>query len=223
MFFDNFRISGIIYVGRCVKLYDEIFLAVIVSLDTYLASATYCNSGIKIPLLSMSVISLISAFVLGVSLEFSDFIGRFVPAEICHICGTAVISVIGIMTIFKSIIRCITRHISRKGEVSVRSGKYGIVMKLYLDETTADFDNSKILSATEAAALALASSLDSAATGISSGFAGINPLIAFVFTLVAGMISLTLGNLTGKKLSSLHHDFSWVGGILLILFAIFGI
>lgn len=204
-------------------MYDEIFLAVIVSLDTYLASATYCNSGIKIPLLSMSVISLISAVVLGVSLEFSGFIGRVVPAETCRICGTAVISAIGIMTVFKSIIRSITKHISRKGEVSVRSGKYGIVMKLYLDETVADFDNSKILSATEAAALALASSLDSAATGLSSGFAGINPVMAFLFTLVAGMISITLGNVTGKKLSSLHHDFSWVGGILLILFAVFGV
>lgn len=204
-------------------MYDEIFLAIIVSLDTYLAAAAYCNSGIKIPLLSMSVISLISAAVLGVSLEFSDFIGKFLPSEICHICGTAVISVIGIMTIFKSIIRSITRHISRKGEVSVRSGKYGIVMKLYLDETAADFDNSKILSAAEAAALALASSLDSAATGLSSGFAGINAVIAFLFTFIAGLISITLGNITGKKLSSLHHDFSWVGGILLILFAIFGI
>ena len=117
-----------------MKLYDEIFLAVIVSLDTYLASVAYCNSGIKIPLPSMIVISFISAFVLGISLEFSDFIGRFVPAEICHICGTIIISAIGIMTIFKSIIRSITGHISRKGEVSVRSGKYGIVLKLYLDE-----------------------------------------------------------------------------------------
>ncbi len=206
-----------------MKLYDEIFLAVIVSLDTYLASVAYCNSGIKIPLPSMIVISFISAFVLGISLEFSDFIGRFVPAEICHICGTIIISAIGVMTIFKSIIRSITGHISRKGEVSVRSGKYGIVMKLYLDETTADFDNSKVLSVAEASALALASSLDSTATGISSGFAGINPIIAFVFTLVAGIISIILGCVTGKKLSSLHHDFSWIGGVLLILFAVFGI
>ncbi|MCM1507360.1 MAG: manganese efflux pump [Ruminococcus flavefaciens] len=204
-------------------MYDEIFLAVIVSLDTYLASATYCNSGIKIPMLSMTVISLISAGVLGLSLEFSGFIGRFVPSEICHVCGTAVISAIGIITIFKSIIRSIIKHISEKGEVSVRSGKYGIVMKLYLDETTADFDNSKILSATEAITLALASSLDSASTGLSSGFAGINPFYAFLFTFIAGLISITLGNITGKKLSSLHHDFSWVGGVLLIIFAFSGI
>lgn len=204
-------------------MYDEIFLAVIVSLDTYLAAAAYCNSGIKIPLLSISVISLISAAVLGISLEFSDFIGSFVPSGLCRICGTAVITAIGVITVFKSIIRSIAKHISKKGEVSVRSDKYGIVVKLYLDDTAADFDNSKILSAAEAAALALASSLDSAATGLSSGFSGINPLTAFLFTFMAGFISIVLGNITGKKISSLHHDFSWVGGILLILFAFCGI
>lgn len=204
-------------------MYNEIFLAVIVSLDTYLAAVAYCNSGIKIPLLSMSVISLISAVVLGISLEFSDFIGSFIPSDLCRICGTVVIISIGIITIFKSIIRSITKHISQKGELSVRSDKYGIVLKLYLDDTAADFDNSKILSATEAAALALASSLDSAATGLSSGFSGINPLTAFLFTFTAGFISIAMGNITGKKISSLKHDFSWVGGIMLILFAFFGI
>lgn len=202
---------------------NEIFLAVIVSLDTYLTAVTYCNSGIRIPLASMSVISLISAAVLGISLEFSDFIGQFVPSGICHIFGTAIITAIGIITIFKSIIRSITKHLSEKGEVSVRSGKYGIVMKLYLDETTADFDNSKTLSAVEAAALALASSLDSAATGLSSGFAGINPVIASVFALAVGFAAISLGNVTGKKLASLNHDFSWVGGIMLIIFAFSGI
>lgn len=204
-------------------MYEEIFLAVIVSLDTYLASATYCNSGIRIPLPSMIVISFISAFMLGISLEFSDFIGNFVPESIFHICGTAIISVIGIMTIFRSILRSITGHISRKGEVSVRSGKYGIVIRLYLDETIADFDNSKILSVAEAAALAFASSFDSIATGISCGFSEINPVIAFIFTLIAGIFSIILGCVTGKKLSSLNHDFSWIGGVLLIIFAVFGI
>lgn len=204
-------------------MHGEIFLAVIVSIDTYLASASYCNSGIKIPFLSMSVISLISALMLGFSLGFSDFIGSLVSPEICRLCGTAVITAIGIMTIFKSIIRSIINHISEKGELSVKSGKYGIVMKLYLDETTADFDNSKTLSIAESSALALASSLDSVATGLSSGFAGIKPFPAFAFTFIAGIISIALGNLTGKKLSGLNHDFSWVGGILLIIFAFSGI
>lgn len=201
-------------------MYTEILLAIIVSFDTYLVAVTYCNSGIKIPFFSMSVISFISAATLGISLEFSDFIAGFIPEKICSISGKIIITAIGIMTIFRSILKSVTNHISEKGELSVRSGKYGIVMKLYLDETTADFDNSKTLSAPEAAALALAGSLDSAATGISSGFAGIKPFPAFFLTFVAGIFFINLGNFTGKKLSQLKHDFSWAGGILLIIFAV---
>ncbi|MBD5159182.1 MAG: sporulation protein [Ruminococcus sp.] len=202
-------------------MYAEILLAIIVSLDTYLVAVTYCNSNIKIPFFSMCVISFISAGTLGISLKFSDIIAGFLPPAVCSTSGKIIIISIGIMTIFRSILKSLTNHISEKGELSVRSGKYGIVMKLYLDETTADFDNSKVLSVPEATALALASSLDSAATGISSGFAGIKPFPAFIFTFIAGLISITLGNFTGKKLSELKYDFSWAGGILLIVFAVF--
>ena len=100
-------------------------------------------------------------------------------------------------------------------------GKSPIVLRLYLDDTAADFDNSKSLSTAEAAALSLAGSLDSAAIGLSSGFSGISPLSASVCAFLCGFIAILIGNLTGKKISSLHHDFSWVGGVMLILFALF--
>lgn len=202
---------------------EEIFLAVIVSLDTYLTAVAYCNSGIKIPVLSAFVISLVSASMLGLSLEFSDFLSNYIPVNICRIVGTSIITAIGIITVFKSILRSLIRHISEKGELSVRSCKYGIVFKMYLDETCADFDNSKTLSIAEASALALASSLDSVATGLSSGFSGISPPSAFLYTFLAGFLAIALGNATGHRISSLRHDFSWVGGILLIIFAFFGI
>lgn len=209
--------------GGEYNLREEIFLAVIVSLDTYLTAVAYCNSGIKIPLLSSFVISLISSAVLGLSLGFSDFLSSFIPVGVCRVCGTAIITAIGVMTVFKSIIRSLAGHISEKGELSVRSCRYGIVVKMYLDETCADFDGSKILSTAEAVALALASSLDSIATGLSSGFSGISPVPSFIFAFFAGFLAIALGNITGRKISSLRRDFSWVGGILLILFAFFGL
>lgn len=100
-------------------------------------------------------------------------------------------------------------------------GKSPIVLRLYLDDTAADFDNSKSLSTAEAAALSLAGSLDSAAIGLSSGISVTSPLLVSVFAIICGSAAILLGNLTGKKISSLNHDFSWVGGIMLILFALF--
>lgn len=199
----------------------EIFLAVIVSVDTLLAAAAFCNSGIKIPLTSAAVIDLISAAVLGISIAFSDLLSSFIPLRTCRILGAAILVTIGSLTIAKSLVRSLIHHIENKGELSLKMGSSSLILKLYLDDTAADIDRSKVLSAGEAAALALASSLDSAATGLSCGCGDISPLSASLFTFICGAFALMLGSFAGKKISSLHHDLSWAGGLLLIVFAVF--
>ena len=198
----------------------EIILAFIVSFDTYLVAAAYCNSGIKIPITSAAVINLISAAVLGLSILLSDIAGEFIPAALFRTLGLIVLTSIGVITIFKSLVRILVKHLSEKGEFSLRTGSSGLVIKLYLDDTAADIDNSKSLSAAEAAALALASSLDSAATGLSCGFCSILPLRTAVLSFIAGFAAIAAGNITGKKLSSSKYDLSWLGGAFLIAFAV---
>lgn len=201
----------------------EIFLAVVVSFDTYLAAAAYCNSGIRIPLSSAVVIDLICAAVLGLSIEFSGFLGGLIPIHLCRILGAAVIITIGAVTIAKSLVRSLVRRISDRGELSLKMRGSSLILKLYLDDTAADVDESKVLSAAEAAALALASSFDSAATGLASGCGDISPITASIFTFICGASALWLGALTSKKISSLRHDLSWAGGVLLIIFAVISV
>ncbi|MBQ8296292.1 MAG: manganese efflux pump [Ruminococcus sp.] len=198
----------------------EIFLALIVSLDIYLAAAAYSNSEIRIPRLSALVISSISAVILGISLKFSELLGRIIPLKICTAAGLIILIVIGTVTIFKSIIRSLIKRLGANEGGSLKLSGFGLGVSIYLDDTAADIDRSKTLSVSEAAALALASSLDSAATGINCGFSGINPIISAAFAMAAGCLAIALGGLSGKKISSLRHDFSWVGGALLIVFAV---
>lgn len=202
-------------------MYREIFLAVIVSADIFLVAAAYRSSDIRIPPLSALIINLICTFVLGISLVLSEIAGQVIDIEICQIIGFIVLTAMGIITVFKSLMRGLVQQLSKRGELSLRHGGSGIVVKLYLDDTAADFDCSKILSPCEAAALALASSLDSAATGLSCGYSNINPVLSAVFVFLAGFVAMFLGSFFGKKISSLDHDLSWLGGIMLIAFAIF--
>ena len=202
-------------------LEKDIFLAFIVSIDTYLAASAYCNSGIRIPILSAAVINLLSGAVLFLALKLSGVLHEFISADFFHTLSVGILTFIGAVTIFKSLVRSLGERLSEKGDISMKMGKSPIVLKLYFDETAADFDNSKSLSAVEAAALALASSFDSAAIGLSSGFSVTSPLSTSVCAVFCGFIAILLGSLTGKKISSLHHDFSWVGGVMLILFALF--
>ena len=198
---------------------DELFLAVIVSFDLFLASAAYCNSGIKIPVSSSAVINIICSAVLGISLYLSGIIGNYIPTSVCSICESTVIISLGVLTISRSIARTIMKRIAERGEVSLKLGKSPLALKLYLDDTAADIDNSKILTAGEAATLALASSIDCAAMGLSCGYDGISPVIASLLALACGFAAVRTGSLVGRKISTLNHDLSWVGGIMLILFA----
>ncbi|MCM1131960.1 MAG: manganese efflux pump [Ruminococcus flavefaciens] len=200
---------------------QEILLALIVSADTFLTSATYRSSDIKIPILSAFVINITGAVVLTLSLLLSEILSRFISPSICSIAGFIILTAIGLVTIFKSIIRTLVRKLSERGCVALKSSATGIIVKLYLDDTSADSDGSQTLSAYEALALALAGSLDSASTGLSCGFNNINPLLAGTLAFVTGFTALALGTLFGKKISTLKHDLSWLGGVFLIAFAVF--
>lgn len=202
-----------------IQLTEEIFLAVTVSIDIYLAAAAFCNDGIRIPFVSAAVINLICSAILGISTKFSLIISNIAPPELFHDLSMAVLITIGILTILKSIARITARHIAERGELSLKLGKTPLAVKLYLDDTAADKDHSMTLSAGEAVSLALASSFDCAAMGLSSGSADISPILAAVCTFVCGFAALFLGSVTGRKISSLNHDFSWTGGVMLIIFS----
>lgn len=199
---------------------QEVFLAFIVSFDTFLVAAAYCNSGIRIPFTSAAVINLMGAAVLGLALTLSDIAGGFIPAELCRTLGLIVLTSIGVITVFKSLVRILVRRLSQRGELSLRTGSSGLIIKLYLDDTAADTDGSKSLSPSEAAALALASSLDSAATGLSCGFCGISPLRTAALAFFAGFAAVAVGSLAGRKIAASDCELSWLGGVMLIAFAI---
>ena len=203
-------------------LYREIILAVIVSLDTFLIAWAYGNSGIKILFSSSLVINVSCSAVLWTALRFSDMLSCFIPLRLCRAVGMAVMTFIGLFTIIKSLVRILSGLLSRNGEMLLKMHNSGIILRLYFDDTAADTDNSKILSPKEASALAFASSLDSLATGISCGFA-LSPTVTAFSALAMGFVAVYAGSLAGKKFSSLRYDFSWVGGILIILFAFFGV
>ena len=199
---------------------NEIIPAVIISVDTFLFAAAYRSSGIKIPLFSAFVISFICAFVFGISIYLSSVFGNLISESLCRISGTLVMVAIGILAIGKSAVRNAVKHLNGENKLSVKMCGLNFVIQLYLDDTAADTDNSKILSPREAVTLAVAGSLDSMATGLGCGISGINPLVSAFFTFVIGCIAIFLGSVTGRKISSLKHDLSWTGGLLLIIFAV---
>jgi len=186
-------------------------------------SLNYNASGIKIPFRSGFMISLISSVILYLSLLVAGLLEFIIPVKICSIIGCIILTAIGTVTIFKSIIRGLVKKLSDKGDIHIKMSRLGIGVKLYLDERTADSDYSKVLSVSESIALAVALSADSVAVGINAGFIGVTPWRTFLLTLAVNIIVIYLGGITGKKMLSSGYELSWIGGIMLILSAVIGI
>lgn len=199
----------------------ELLLSVIISIDIFLASVVYGSAKIKIPLVSAAIISSVSAAIFGVSTMLSSLLDLIISPEIFRIISFIILTFIGTTAILKSLFRSFVRRLSQRGELSWKPGSAGIVIKLYLDDTAVDLDSSKTLSPLEALTFALTAALDSAATGLSCGHAGTDPVISVVFALFIGSAAIFTGSLLGRRISSARRDFSWVGGAALIAFAIF--
>lgn len=202
---------------------NEILITLTVCIDTYLMAVNYNASGIKIPFLSGFILSFISSFILYLSLILADVLENIIPVQICSVIGCIILTAIGTVTIFKSMIRKIIKNLSERGDICIKMSRLGIAVRLYLDERTADADYSKVLSITESISLALALSIDSVAVGINAGFLGISSIKTAFFTLIINIIAIYLGSITGEKISSSKYELSWIGGIMLIAVAIMGI
>ena len=174
---------------------NEILLTLTVCIDTYLVAVNYGARGIKIPINSTFTISFIGAAMLFIALMISQLFVIFIPIKVCSLIGFTVLSFIGLITILKSIIRGIIRKMSESGDICIKMSSIGLGIKLCLDETFADTDKSQDLSVREAAALAIALSLDSAAAGINAGFLNVNSIRTSIFVFIIG----TAAVLQGKK------------------------
>ena len=91
---------------------------------------------------------------------------------------------------------------------------------MLFDGTAADKDNSKSISAKEAAALSVALSADSAITGVSTGLGEISLPLLLIMTFAAGLVSVTAGQALGRKAASaMDMDLGKLCGLILIVLA----
>jgi len=187
-----------------------LLLVTAVSADSFAASIGFGSAKIKIPFKSALVISIIGTVSLSLSVLFADVIGLFLSASACRWVSFSLLMLLGIYNLI---------HDNIKNAIRNKKKDKSFAINLYLDETAADKDNSKSLSAGEAAALAVALSADSIVTGVSAGLTKVNIVALTLTSLVFGIMSIILGCLIGQRLAlKKTMDFGFMcGGILIVL------
>lgn len=200
-----------------------LLLAFAVSADTFTVGLTYGMDKVRIPYSSAAIISGIPSLILLIFLCAGASISARVPANITGTISFLILAGMAILKLFDSSVKAFIRRSKsllphRRFAFTFR--ELGIILTIYANPETANKDTPSILTPTEALPLSLALSLDSAAVGVGAGVSMSHPLLTAVITFFTGC----LGVYTGKKLSAyicshVKLDFSFIGGLLLLLLA----
>lgn len=178
----------------------EIFcLSAAVSVDAFAACFSLGLRRVKIPLLSVLILSAISALFLSLSLFAGVAVSTFLPAGLTKKISFLILFILGLSKLFE-----------RTDETADKANK--------------NHDN--LLSVREAFFLGLALSLDSLGAGLGAGMmtSSFRPLFAEILLLpfLLSVFFIVLGGTLGKMLSTrLNGNFCRLGGLLLIALAFF--
>ena len=196
-------------------------LALVLSLDAFVCAFAYGSERIKLPMLSVFVITAVCAAVLATAGWVGIWAMTFLPQWLEPVLSFAILFALGVTRLLDGFVkRMIKRRVDFSRQLNFRAFNLRFILQLYADPARADVDSSKTISSGEAVALALAVSLDSVAVGLSAAFAGINMLYLVLAAFVATAAALILGCTIGERISrSLPFDVSTGGGAVLIILA----
>lgn len=205
-----------------LSVLEAIMISSTLSMDAFVASFAYGGNGIKIPVSSVSVISLVCGSMLGISLLAGAVIRSFTPdwltAAICFI----ILFTLGMSKLLDSITKSIIRkhsHVNKKIKFSMFN--FNFILNLYADPVEADVDESKTISPAEAFSLAAALSLDGIAVGFGAALGNVNIPAVFLCSLVTDALAVILGACAGNKVAKkIPFNISWFSGAVLIVLAI---
>ena len=200
---------------------ESILLVLSICIDSFVCSIAYGCNKIKVPFYSSLFISIICTTILGASLFLGNIFKIFIPLHYCRSFSFTILLILGLSRLFEGVFKSLLRkkYISEK---PIKLKLFDFILLIYVDETMADIDNSKILSIKESIYLAIALSLDSLAVGIGASLAMKNYILTMILSLIINLLTILIGVFIGKSITrKLSLNLSWLSGAILIVLAFF--
>lgn len=215
-------------------------LAFAVSLDGFGVGVMYGFRKIRIPLLSIVIISFCSGLIIYTSMQVGVLMARVVDPSVAKYVGAVILMGIGVWAVYqifsdKKDEEGKTEAEATRTPVGLESApegaraiwyielkRFGLVIQILRTPSIADVDRSGNISAYEAVLLGVALSLDAFGAGIGAALLGFTPwLTAAVIALASGTF-LGIGLHIGLRYAELKwiRKLSILPGFLLILMGI---
>ena len=212
-------------------LLSLLLLAFALSLDGFGVGITYGLRKMKIPLLSIVIISLCSGVVICVSMQVGVLLARVVSPHAASSIGAVILVLMGCWSLFQML----TQKEKEQGAAEAMDGEefpdrramletavtvsgavaeplkptvfslelrhLGVVIQILRTPSSADMDASGSISSMEAMVLGIALSLDAFGAGLGAALLGFSPVSTSLMIALFSGTFLLLGMRTGLKLS----------------------
>ncbi|WP_151735505.1 manganese efflux pump [Paenibacillus tengchongensis] len=210
-------------------LFSLLLLAFALSLDGFGVGITYGLRKMKIPLLSILIISLCSGIVVGVSMQVGVLLAKVVSPDAASIVGAVILVLMGCWSLVQMLMQgemdtaggpdgkadtemaalaagdgtfpAPESEAPRPAVFSLELRHLGIVIQILRTPSSADLDASGSISPAEAMVLGIALSLDAFGAGLGAALLGFSPIATSLMIAVFSGSFLALGMRTGLKLS----------------------
>lgn len=216
-----------------LPVFSLLALALAVSLDGFGVGVMYGLRKIRMPLISVAIISLCSGSIIFIAMQIGVWISRFVDPVFAKAIGGVILIGIGFWAVYQVISKKKERAEAelsgkekrdREASVSMKImspmppvhrtkeilyielKRLGLVIQILKTPSIADMDRSGNISPYEALLLGLALSLDAFGAGIGAALIGFTPW------LTSAVIALSSGTFlaTGLRIGFIYSELSWI-------------
>ena len=200
---------------------EVLLLVMALSIDAFVASIAYGADKIKIPFVSAFALSGVSSLILLLSMACGTLISGWLPPQVTGILCFVLLLLLGISRFCEGMIKdFLGRHANHVEGITFKFWDYHFILDIYMDNTKADQDHSKILSIQEALSLGIVLSLDGIAAGFGSGLVQTPYIETLIVSMIVSMTAILVGCAIGRKLAKLQNiQISWLSGVALIALA----
>lgn len=214
-----------------MELLSYILFALALNLDSFGVGVSYGARQIKVPLLSLSIISLISMAAISISMLGGQILLSFIPVYLAHRFGGILLMIIGLWVLYQT--RRSGQGTRKAGQeensvnrmIKIHIRPLGLVIQILREPARADLDRSGVISPSEALVLGVALAMDAFGAGFAVSMLGFSIYLTALVVGLGHFFLAYLGLQAGRSITNcrIGRHLTVLPGCILITLGMFKI